>query len=45
MLRKSVAHSFFNFAVNPNGKPPRTGIADIHFRFTREGFVVAVKIE
>ena len=45
MLRKSVAHSLLNFAVNPNGKAPRTGKADMRFRFTREGFAVAVKIE
>lgn len=43
MLRKSVAHPLLNFALNPNGKPPRAGKSDMRFRFTREGFAVAVK--
>ena len=43
MLRKSVAHRLLNFVVNTNGKPPRIGKSDMRFRFTREGFAVAVK--
>lgn len=45
MLRKSVAHPLLNFAANPNGMPPRRRISDMRFRFTRECFVVAGKIE
>ena len=37
MVRKSFAHMHFNFAVNLNGKPPRTDKADMRFQSTREG--------
>ncbi len=45
MVRKSFAHMHFNFAVNLNGKPPRTDKADMRFQFTREGFAVVVNTE
>lgn len=45
MVRKSIAHIHFNFAVNMNGKPPRTDKADMRFQFTREGFAVAANTE
>ncbi|WP_305301278.1 hypothetical protein [Muribaculum intestinale] len=45
MVRKSFAHMHFNFAVNLNGKPPRTDKADMRFQSTREGFAVVVNTE
>ncbi|WP_290069101.1 hypothetical protein [Muribaculum intestinale] len=45
MVRKSFAHIHLNFAVNMDGKPPRTDKADMRFQFTREGFAVVVNTE
>ena len=45
MVRKSCAHIHLNFAVNMDGKPPRTDKADMRFQFTREGFAVVVNTE
>ncbi|WP_290454347.1 hypothetical protein [Muribaculum intestinale] len=44
-MRKSIAHIHLNFAVNMDGKPPRTDKADMRFQSTREGFAVAANTE
>ena len=42
-VRRMIAQRPSNFAVSPSGKPPRTGVANIRSRLTREDLVVALK--